>query len=288
MSEVTCPEPGVYEDVPFDQYVQWPAVSSSRLGQMAKSPKHYLTPFRESTPSMRLGSLVHCGRLEPLCIAERYAVLKDWHLDPENVTKSGEKSENKGTVYYRQKLAEFNEANSGKELVDRDQYRIMAGICKSIDDDLVARELFNEAGPVEVSFVWDDDETGLRCKGRIDKLGPKSSRMTDLKTCADLAQFQRSIANYGYHRQAAFYRHGWSVLTGELLTPWLCAVESSAPFCVHAAPLSESSVASGEYEFRRQLNRVAECHANGEWPGPDGPDVWEIPEWAMPDLFNLA
>jgi hypothetical protein len=163
----------------------------------------------------------------------------------------------------------------------------MMQVVKSIDADPHARRLFAEVGAVEVSIVWDDPDTGIRCKGRFDKLG--DGYAADLKTTLDITAFPKSIATYGYHRQQAFYRYGWAVLNGgELLDMWLVAVEKAEPFCVNAAPLSELALAAGDYEWRRLLRQVQECHESGCWPGPLAPDEWEIPEWAMPNLLTLA
>lgn len=276
-----CPKSGVYLDVPFEDYTKWDAVSNSRLSRMAVSPRHYVTPVKYSSPALAFGSLTHTGRLEPLALAERYAVQSDWHLDDANENAKGVKTDSKATSYYKNKLREFTKVNAGKEVVSRDDFNRMAAIVRSIDADQTARSLFNEPGPVEVSMVWDDPETGLRCKGRIDKVCSESSRMADLKTTADLRKFPKSIANFGYHRQAAFYQRGWAVLNGgELLEPWLVPVESTPPHCVQSAPVSAVAIAIGEEELNDLLHKVAECHERGEWPGPDGPDSWELPEWA--------
>jgi hypothetical protein len=249
---------------------------------MEKSPRHYVTPIVFSSDAMRFGNLCHCGRLEPVALAERYAVASEWHKDPGNVTAAGKATDSKATRYYRERLEDFANANAGKEIVSPAEYRQMMALVKSIDKDPVARRLFSEVGPVEVSLVWDDPDTGIRCKGRFDKVGPGYA--ADLKTTIDLATFPKSIANYAYHRQQAYYRHGWAVLNGgELLDCWLVAAEKSPPHCVNAAPLAELALAQGDADWRRLLRRVAECHELGVWPGPESPAEWNLPAWAITD-----
>lgn len=282
MSEPKLLEPGVYEGLSFADYCAIDAVNNSRLGQMAKSPRHYLSPFREPTRTLLVGNLIHTGRLEPTALAERYAVAPDWHKDEANVTGKGEPSESKNTKYVQAKAAEFADANREREIVTRDEYASMMSVVEAIDRDPLARRLFNDIGPVEVTIVWDDPETGIRCKGRIDKVGV--GYHADLKSTLDVLDFPRSIGKYHYHRQAAFYRYGWSVLNGgELPDCYLVAAEKGDPFCVQAAPLSEASLDQGDRIWRWLLNRVAECHKSGEWPGPEAPDMWEAPTWAIPD-----
>jgi hypothetical protein len=45
---------GKFENVPFDEYLSWDAVSSTRLSRMAKSPAHYQAGFGEPTEAMLL------------------------------------------------------------------------------------------------------------------------------------------------------------------------------------------------------------------------------------------
>lgn len=277
----SCPEPGVYEDVPFEEYVRWDAVSNSRLGKLATSPKHYLLPFGETTESMLFGTLTHGGVLEGESLSKRYAVLRDWHLDEGNVTATGKRSDSKATRYYKERLQDFTAAHEGKEFVTLDQFRRMKSILDAVLGDRAAADLFTEPGAAELSMVWDDPETGIRCKGRIDKLG--EGRFGDLKTIADISAASRHVAKFGYHRQQAFYQTGWAVLNGgELLQPWLSFVESNAPHCVLTAPVSELALAAGRFEFAALLRKLQDCHVSGCWPGPSPPQEWCLPDWAMP------
>ena len=82
--------PGVYEDVPFERYCRWNAVNVSSLKQMNICPARFKASWdgllhHESKP-LRFGRLVHAGQLEPLTLIQRYAVMPDYHLMPENVT----------------------------------------------------------------------------------------------------------------------------------------------------------------------------------------------------------
>lgn len=278
-----APEPGIYENLPAEEYFAWDAVSNSRLSLLAKSPRHYkhcAKPIESS--ALKLGTLTHTGRLEPLAIAQRYAVMPDYYLDAENVTSSGAPSDSKSTKYYKQKAAEFLAANDGKQIVDATTYQQMVDIVTALHGDKDACECFNGAGPVEVSIVWDDPETGIRCKARIDKINRTHQRMVDLKTTGNLFKFNRSIADYGYARQMAHYQAGWAVLNGgELLQPWLVPVESVEPYCVMAAPVGEASLESGYCERDRLMQTLAECLESGSWPGPESPETWELPAWAL-------
>lgn len=279
-SEPSCPSPGIYEDVPFEDYLSWDAISSGRLKLAAKSLAHFkASPQLTETGAIRLGSLVHCGRLEPLELAKRYAVMPAYELDDHNKTASGEQSTSKATKYYRTKRQEFMDANDGKTLIESAEYDRMLAMVKSLSGNELASEVLGGEGPVEVSIVWEDAETGLRCKGRFDKLQISRGRFADLKSCRDCLRFERQIIDLGYHRQAAFYRWGYSVLTGEILEPWLVPVESSEPYPCMAAPVDSWLIDDGWKGCRESLNAVAEAIATDTFPSYANPDRWFAPTW---------
>lgn len=272
--------PGIYEGVPFSDYIAIDAISNTRLGMMERSPAHYHANVElERTKPLALGQLIHAGRLEPLSIAERYAVMPDYHLDPDNVTTNGQRSTMSTTRYVKERAAEFMHANGDREVVSREWYGEMSLIVGSLCRDEAANKIFNCPGPVEVTLVWNDDVTGLLCKARLDKLCV--GHFADLKSCAELESFERNIARYGYHRQAAHYRAGYAALTGELIWPWIVAVEKSAPYCVMTAPVDEESLIRGEERRRAAIDRIAECKQSNHWPGPPSPRSWRVPEWEL-------
>ena len=272
------PEPGVYTDVSFEDYCEWDAVNNSWLSLMVKSPAHFRArPPIASTKALSIGRLVHAGRLEPLSIHQRYAVLPLFHLDAENVTANGKPSQSTATTYYRDKLAEFETENAGKEIVTADEFDAMKSMVDALNWHQTAIDCLGPPAHYELSIVWDDPLTGLRCKARID--AKKPNRLADLKTTQDATKFSKAIGNYGYHRQAAFYADGWEVLTGERLPFWIVAIEKTEPYGVRAAPMSWDAMDAGRTEYKRLLERVAECRAKDEWPCYDDPESWELPEY---------
>lgn len=278
-------KPGVYEGLPFDDYLAIDAVSNTRLGQLARSPQHYYcnVGLDEQAKHLVLGSIVHAGQLEPLALAERYAVMPQYELDPQNETKSGLRSKSKSTDWYKEQVEKFEAANRGKTIVPAAWYRQMVETVGQLHICEQAARLLSGPGRVELTLIWDDPDTGIRCKARMDRIAPAWNAFIDLKTTADLEAFPRSLARYGYHRQMAHYQAGWIVLTGEVLTPWIVAVESASPHCVQAAPLDDDSLEVGKYQRRALLADLLKCRADDHWPGPESPTAWRIPDWAMDD-----
>jgi hypothetical protein len=280
---------GIYDNISFGDYLAIDAISNTSLGLVERSPRHYHERVElEQCKPLVIGSLVHCGRLEALALAERYAVCPEYQFDDENLTTNGEQSRSATTKYVKTRIEEFAAANRDKTIVPRDWFQEMVAIVTSLNCDRLANEILNTPGRVELTLVWEDDSTGLLCKARIDKEAAGIGKFADLKTCADLSAFERSIARYGYHRQAAHYQDGWATLTGEILEPWIVAVEKAKPYCVKSAPLHEETLERG-YERRREaLRTIADCHESGSWPGPPSPTSWKVPEWELAGTESLS
>lgn len=270
------PEPGVYADVPFDVYVGWPAVNNSSLTPLLRSPAHYRqAQANPITPSeaMQLGSLVHAGRLEPAALQERYVAIPDFAAMVR--TKDGEIPKNpRATSEYKQLVADFERANSDKQIVSLEQFERMLGVVGSLCRSRRALEYLT-GGEQELSLVWIDAETGLLCKGRLDHWCERTRRASDLKTTRDAADFPRFIAQLHYDRQAAFYLDGLATLGLAPREFCIVAVETEAPFGVRSAPVSAATIESGRRKYRDCLRTLAEARSSGDWRGYVDPVEWE-------------
>lgn len=278
--QIEAPAPGIYRDVPFETYLAWPAVSNSRITMARRSLLHFREQVIKDSPTLSAGRFIHCGVLEPLWVSMRYAVMPSYEHDAQNCTGQGKPSTSKATKYYEKKSEAFIAANAGKEIVDQDTFDMLIGISRSLMRSERAREYLMERGEPEVSLVWKDPETELLCKARIDFL---NSGIVDLKSCFDAVKFPRSIAEYGYHRQGAHYRSGYSVLTGEVRPFRLIAVEKTQPWGVRAAPLNEDAIEQGETEVRAALRSIANAYEKNEWPCYEDPSSWCLPSYYQGD-----
>ncbi len=279
-----APEPGIYLNIPFEEYLSWPYVNNSSLSYAARSMAHYrYAPPIQPTAAMRFGSLVHCGKLEPAAIGARYAVMPDFS---EEIRKEdGSRYSNvRATKAYKEAVAAWRETIGDREECSADELEIMLGIVQSLVMHDRSRLWLCSDGPCELSIVWDDVPTGIRCKGRIDKLctGTTGHVLVDLKTTRDASDFQRSIARFGYHRQAAFYSDGLKTLTGIDNHFALVIVEKDAPYGVRAALMSEEARQVGQDQYRQLLEQLAACRQSDHWPGYSDPHEWQLPSWYSP------
>jgi hypothetical protein len=272
---------GIHRDVPFEKYLEWDAVSNSRLGLANRSLRHYQAGFQgDPTPAMRLGSFIHCGCLEVRKLMMRYVFMPDYSKFEENVTGNGERSFSKATKFVKSKEDAFRQLNADKEIISEDDYHKLLGIAQSLQDNPEVVRLLKQ-GESEVSIAWNDEATGLACKARCDWLhiADDHAVILDLKTTQDAKRFEDSILKYGYHRQAALYQRGVQAVTGKLATVYMLAVETTAPFACRVAPVDADTIAIGVTEVDELLARVAESIETGTWPSYANPESWRLPEW---------
>ena len=141
------PEPGIHQDIPFEEYVEWDAVNNSSLTRAARSMAHYrYAPPQAETKALRFGKLCHSGALEPLLIPKHYVVMPDL---AEGIRRADgtEYASPRATAEYKRRAAEFKEANADKEVVDQDTYDTMMGVV----DALLAHE---RARAIAAALGW--------------------------------------------------------------------------------------------------------------------------------------
>jgi len=224
-------------------------------------------------------------------VDSRYAVMPQFELSSENTTDKGDPSTSTATRYVKSKRAEFTsnaicERRTIVSQADYDQYRSCLNAILKHDR---ATEIINEA-ETEVSIVWHDKHTGLRCKARIDIL--HKQLIGDLKTSRDDGPsplthgFDYSLWQYNYYTQAAHYQTGWQALTGERLPFWFVVVSTTRPIQCIAAPVGEMSLQLGRDKNQERMSLYAQCKSSGVWPGYESPELFELPEKYFPSEVN--
>ena len=122
----------------------------------------------------------------------------------------------------------------------------------------------------------------VRCRPDILRQG---NLIADLKTTDDAGfrGFQKSFANFHYHRQAAFYCDLVSQITGEKYDTFtIIAVEKTAPYAVQVFALDEGTLEKGREEYQRGLAVYRECMLTNKWPAySDDVVPLNLPSWAF-------
>ncbi|MDH5527166.1 MAG: PD-(D/E)XK nuclease-like domain-containing protein [Gemmatimonadota bacterium] len=269
--------PGIYPGIPAEQYHSGPGTSRSQLELVRQSPAVYWDrvlnpdkPEEKETDAMRFGSLFHSATLEPDTLADFYRVAPQ----VDRRTKDGKAA-----------WADFEREceENGLTVVSQDDLDMARAMATAVRNHPRASRMLAGGAP-EQTIYWTDSETGLLCRARPDYLGEQAQLcIPDLKSTnsAHPSAFARSVVNFGYHRQEAFYAGGVEAVTGDALPMVFLAVEKARPFQVALYTLPEDFVEKGRQQIRAALRRLADCKKKDEWPGyPEVITELTMPGWA--------
>ena len=239
VAAITAPAAGVVDGLPFDEYLSITAASASALKVLAACPAKLGTES-EQTAAMRMGSLTHCAILEPDALERRYVAT--------DLGRRGTKAWDAET-----------QAAGGRELIKRDEWETALAMRDAVHAHPTARALLDGA-VTELTLVWEDDDTGLLCKGRLDAHSPLGGPI-DIKTAADASPhgWKRNAEKLMYHIQAAHYLAGCRALGLRADSMPFIVIESSAPFVVEVYPLGPRTIAEGERQRQQLLMRWHQC-----------------------------
>ncbi len=133
----------------------------------------------------------------------------------------------------------------------------------------LSRVFIKDAGDNEVMLVWIDEETQVLCKCKIDMIRAGWQALGDIKTTenAEMTEFSKSIAEYGYDRQAAWYLDGAKACKIPINHFMIIPVEKKEPFGVSVHPVSLDAIEQGRDCNRLLIREIARCFEVGVWPG---------------------
>ena len=247
-------------------------VSKSHLDEVNKSPFHYwdkyINPDRvviEPTKQMLLGSAMHTMVLEPELFEKEYIVESaNAPKRPTAIQRNAKKpsSQTLDAIAYWE---EFDKKAVGKNLISIDDYEKLTIMKQRIFDHPAASTILSLSGVAEQSYQWKDNQTGEICKSRPDFHTNDGTLIVDLKTTSDASElgFQKSVHNFRYHVQAAFYLR--SIKEAEQFV--FIAVESKPPYLVAVYNASPEMIAAGNRVADKNLATLAQCRKSGKWTG---------------------
>lgn len=248
-------EPGIYYDVPWNEYAKWNAFSKSMVSSALKSPAHlheYLNTHRK-TAAMALGSLVDCLLLEHDTFDDSFVVRPDTYEDAKGVTKPFNMRSN----WCKSWVAE-NDA-SGKTVISSFDIKKAQSMADAVRCHKGAASMLD--GKTQISIAWRHEETGIMCKGRLDAATDEA--IYDLKTCQDASQeaFSRAAANFGYDVQGGIYQAAYAYLTGvsQYDLPFRFVCVENVDFEAIAPPVAVYEMGNASLECGRWIFDRA-CH----------------------------
>ena len=257
---------GIYSDISNADYHAHPALSSSGLKYLAKSPAHYLEYKNnppESSSALLIGSAVHAGFLED-------GFSNGMILKAPGSTRA--------TKLYK----EFAEANPKGIILLEDEFENVGNVVEALWKHPTVVKLMKD-GKAEQSAFWTDPQTGIQCKCRPDYL--TSELVIDLKTTQDASidAFQGSVAKYKYHWQTAWYLDGLSLILGKQLENFVhVVVEKEPPYAIGVYVLDNGSLDKARADIEKLKIRFAEALHTGEWQSitTEIQNI-SIPHWAF-------
>lgn len=264
----------IVRDTP-EEYHAVKALSKSGMDELLQCPAKFKFMLdnmgsgnNAQTEAMLCGSLFHAMALEPDAVSSRYKE----RVHP-GTTKAGKEE------------AEAAK-QSGLSLVRSEMW----SACTSMAEAVRKHPLMVTASRAsdfmqEVSIYW--NEGPVPCKARIDAVAtlPMFGLCAiDLKSTQDASPgaIERSIYQWGYHRQAAWYRRALRYVGMNAQAFVLVFVEKTPPYVVTAANVSENAQCVALEEIKSAVELYKECSVSGVWPGYTTNLVTEIdlPDWA--------
>lgn len=254
-------KPGKY-DLSMTEYHAKPALGSSGIKNILRSPAHYLAnrdTKTKPTPAMALGTAAHAAILEPHKFAKRYAEGPD---------------ADKRTKIWKEAVSDYPH----HILLKPSEMAAIKGMHDAVYADPDAAQLLAK-GIAEQSVFWEQD--GVMCKCRPDWLTP-SNEIVDLKTTDDAREeaFMKTAWNLGYQISAAHYRRG---VLGDYHKPGLflfLVVERDAPHGVAIYQPSPEMLEYGKAQVLAALGIAQSCAKFENFPAYEaGIKTLELPPW---------
>lgn len=269
MSETLAPtRKGIVPGYDNDLYHQCEGLSKSDLDLLHRSAAHYHASkiVKEApTEAMIFGTAFHTLVLEPERFTQEYVKAP---------------ALSKRTTEGKRAWAEI--AERGQTALAPADYSALIQMRDNVLENQIARELIENSQHEQ--SAWAEIE-GVLCKCRPDIWHPEFAVMADLKTTTDASpkEFAKSVANFRYHVQDAWYRQVWERAGGAEAEGFIfIAVEKKPPYAVGIYTLSLDAKAQGWAEAMADVQVYRNAEEQKQWRGysPKIEEI-ELPRWAQ-------
>lgn len=257
-SAVPSLSPGIYPGIPSADYHRLPYLGSSTIKRFRDNPATCRDDINSTRP-MILGEASHALSLEGREVFNRAFVVAPEFLPPSTFT---------GKVYaltseYKGRVAAFEAANVGKITLTADEGKAV----EWLDHNLRVHPMgstFMETGAEELTVIWDDPGTGLRCKARIDWY--REGVPSDWKTTQKVGNPKFLIADRNYDIQGAHYSMGLIENKQDVKAFSFLFGETVEPYRIRTGILHPDSLEWAMTETTRLIGLYAQCLERDVWP----------------------
>lgn len=255
--------------MPNEAYHSYDGISKSGLDLVNISPAHYVfAEPRKSTRAMEIGTAIHAAILEPELFKRDYVLLKEVTDRRSSEYKQAVKATGSGELVLTGKEADH-----------------VTGMHMTAHANPDYAALRSEPHFTELSAFVECPETGVLLRCRFDFITAASGVSVDVKKTQDARyeSFQKSIANYRYYVQDAFYSYVYELIAGEPLQEfYFLAVEENAPNTAKMYKLDDEAKLIGKREFMADLEAYAEADKTGNWQHYDTTtEMISLPSWKI-------
>lgn len=279
MTDTTTPAtvqplpPGVYDQLPAEDYHADPALSASGMKLLLDPgcPALYRHDRDNPQPPRSIFDFGHAAHRLVLGDGAKLRVLDydDWKTKAAQQAKREAREE--GAIPLLPQ--------------DMDRARAMAS---AVHAHPLAGALFRGGRP-EVSLFFKDAASGVSLRARLDWLDEQRKGraiMTDYKTIGtgvDLDHVERAIYDYGYHVAGIQYSAAAQALdlAGEDAVTTLVFQHKEPPFLVRVVQLPFDALKVGRAKRRAAIEVFKQCTDSGAWPGYDDVAYAGLPPWAQ-------
>lgn len=283
-------KPGIYEDIPFSDYLNIDAWSKSTLEQYLLSAAQAKEDVK-TTDAMRIGSLLHTLILEPDKVSERLAIIPEGN---KNAKAFKEAIAAQFGMAYEGKWSDMQQAIEAEhpELhlctgEDMEGYKALA---KAVSGKPEIKRLM-QGSRREVTVLWERGDD--LCKARVDAL--TNDWAIDFKSTVSSqpADFMRKAIKLGYHRQDAWYLEGLKANGWKGNGFAFVAFEKEAPYHPMIYTVDDELREYAKQELDSALAYAQHCRDTGNYPGYEGPKnelvrTIEAPGWYQPINISLG
>lgn len=167
---------------------------------------------------------------------------------------------------------EFTAKSQGKIEVTAEQVKIIQYMSENLQNNPLCVELLT-SNLVELSMIWQDEETGIWLKSRPDCIPNSMADYSDLKTFSPkgpdiVLSAQRSITDHGYVFQMALGQMGSEVLLGHNAPE--CALvftQVTEPYDCVPIIIDHDTLYWGKVLIRDALTKIKHGFETNDWPG---------------------
>jgi exodeoxyribonuclease VIII len=267
-------EAGIYSNVDIDEYHSEEGISSTGIGLILDCPRRYWHEYisapnmnnkdmKKQNDKFKLGRAVHMLILEPKKFHDMfYAMENEVNL----TTKVGKEA-----------YAQAESQAMGREIIRAKEWKDI----KEMSEAAISHPIWTlfGKGNVEHSIYWDDSTHKVRLRSRPDFYNDRI--IVDVKTTDSIQGFKRSLAQYGYHRQAAMQIDALAHFEPEKKRHFaFFVVEKKAPYLTAVFTLDEPAIQEGRREYLDGAYQYSICSRTNEWPGYDTQiQMLSLPNW---------